>query len=169
MSGIYSAVGRLGRNAETRYTQSGKAVANLAIAVDVGFGDNKSTMWLDASIWGKRAEGGLIQYLTKGQQVWVAGELGTREFQRNNGQSGFAVTLNVSEIDLVGSAPQGGQQQGGQNPYGGQPPQQQAPMDGHPPQGGGFGYQQQQAQHAQQQGQPPAGGFDDFDQEIPFN
>lgn len=164
MSGIYTGVGRLGRDAETRYTQSGKPVANLAIAVDVGFGDNKSTLWLDASIWGKRAEGGLIQYLVKGQQVWVAGELGTREFQRNNGQPGFAVTLNVSEIDLVGSAPQGGgQQQGGQYPYGSQSAQQQAPM------GGAAGYQQHQAQHAQQQGQPPAGGFDDFDDEIPFS
>lgn len=164
MSGIYTGVGRLGRDAETRYTQSGKPVANLAIAVDVGFGDNKSTLWLDASLWGKRAEGGLIQYLTKGQQVWVAGELGTREFQRNNGQPGFAVTLNISEIDLVGSAPQGaGQQQGGQYPYGSQPPQQQAPM------GGGAGYQQHQAQHAQQQGQAPAGDYSDFNDEIPFN
>ena len=161
MSGIYSCVGRLGRDAETRYTQSGKPVANLAIAVDVGFGDNKQTMWLDASIWGKRAEGGLIQYLTKGQQVWVAGELGTREFQRNNGQPGFAVTLNISEIDLVGSAPQqGGQQQGGYQ----QPQQQQQPPQN---------YQQAQANYAQQQGQPQQAasgqdGLEAFDDGIPF-
>lgn len=150
MSGMYSAVGRLGQNAEVRQTQNGTSVASMAIAVDVGFGDHKSTLWLDASLWGKRAEGGLIQYLGKGQQVWVAGEIGTRQFQKNDGSQGFAVTLKVAEIDLVGSAlQQGGQQQ----------PQRQPPQaTQQQPQGGQGNY-----------GAPPASEHNDFDDEIPFN
>ena len=156
MSGMYTAVGRIGRDAENRHTQNGTAVAGFPLAVDVGFGDNKQTLWLDSSLWGKRAEGGLVQYLVKGQQVYVAGEIGTREYQKRDGTPGFAVTLKIAELDLVGG--QGGQQ----------PQQSQQPNYG--------GYQQAQANYAQQQGQPPqnqpqgpGGGFSDFDDSIPFN
>ena len=149
MSGVYSALGRIGRDAEVRQTQSGTASAGFPVAVDVGFGDNKTTLWLDASIWGKRAESGLTQYLVKGQQVWVAGEIGTREYQKRDGTPGFAVTLKVAEISLAG----GPSQQGGQPR---QQPQQQT-------------YQHAQAQYAQQQAAPQqAVGFDDFSDEIPF-
>src|SRR5690554_374304 len=156
MSGIYSALGRIGRDAEQRQTQNGTAVAGWPLAVDVGFGDNKQTLWLDCSLWGKRAESGLVPLLTKGRQVWVCGELATREFQKRDGTPGFAVTLKVSEITL---ASDGGQQQQRQQPQ--QAPQQQT-------------YQHAQAQYAQQQAQVPPhqqGGPHDpgaFDDEIPF-
>ena len=137
---VFTAVGRIGRDAEVRSTQNGTSVAGFPLAVDVGFGDRKSTLWCDASIWGRRAESGLPQYLVKGQQVAVSGEIGTREFQKRDGSAGFAVTLRVNEIDLVGG------QSGQQTP---QQPQQQS---------------YQQAQPA-----APQGGFDDFDEDaIPF-
>ena len=149
---VFTAVGRIGRDAEVRSTQNGTSVAGFPLAVDVGFGDKKSTLWCDAAIWGKRAEGGLPQYLVKGQQVAVSGEIGTREFQKRDGSAGFAVTLRVNEIDLVGGDGQRQPQQ-----------QRQAPQQQN--------YQQAQAQYAQQQAQPaaPQGGFDDFDEDaIPF-
>ena len=149
MSGIYSALGRIGRDAEQRQTQGGTTVAGFPVAVDVGFGDNKTTLWLDASIWGKRAESGLIQYLVKGQQVWVAGEIGTREYQKRDGTQGFAVTLKVQEIDLAGS-PQGQQQ----------PRQQPAPQQSPGQQGAALYGGQQQA--------PAGGGVMDDDSSIPF-
>ncbi len=152
MSGVYAAVGRIGRDAEVRQTGNGHSVAGFPVAVDVGFGDNKTTLWLDASLWGKRAEGGLVQYLTKGQQVFVQGEIGTREFQKRDGTPGFAVTLKLAEIDLVG----GPSQQGGQQ-------RQQSAQQPN--------YQQAQAQYAQQQAAPQpqgGGGGDDFRDEIPF-
>jgi len=147
---VFTAVGRIGRDAEVRSTQNGTSVAGFPLAVDVGFGDKKSTLWCDASIWGKRAEGGLPQYLVKGRKVTVSGEIGTREFQKRDGSQGFAVTLRVNEIDLGGGDGQKSQQQ----------PQQP-------------NYQQAQAQYAQQQSQPQGrapdpGGFDDFDDSIPF-
>lgn len=156
---VFTAVGRIGRDAEVRSTQNGTSVAGFPLAVDVGFGDKKSTLWCDASIWGKRAEGGLIQYLVKGQQVAVSGEIGTREFQKRDGSPGFAVTLRVNEIDLVGGD---GQRQ--------QQPQQQRQAPPQQPQPQQQNYQQAQAQYAQQQAQPaaPFPPHDDFDDEIPF-
>lgn len=152
MSGVYAAVGRIGRDAEVRQTGNGHSVAGFPVAVDVGFGDNKTTLWLDASLWGKRAEGGLVQYLTKGAQVFVQGEIGTREFQKRDGTPGFAVTLKVSELDLVGG--QGGGQQQRQQP---QQSYQQAPQQQSPGQQGAALYG----------GQQPGGAMSD-DSEIPF-
>ena len=51
--------GRLGKDAEVRQTQN-STVAGFSVAVDVGYGDRKQTFWFDCSIWGKRAESGLI-------------------------------------------------------------------------------------------------------------
>ena len=89
--------GRIGKDAETRHTQSGAAVASFSVAVDIGYGDKKETLWLDCSIWGKRAEGGLIQYLVKGAQVAITGDLSAREY---NGKTYLQV--RVDEIDLMG-------------------------------------------------------------------
>lgn len=178
--GVYATIGRLGRDAETRFTQGGTAVANFALAVDVGFGDSKSTLWLDCSLWGKRAEGGVVQYLTKGQQVYVTGEIATREYKKGNGEPGFAVTLRVDDLKLAGQAnQQGGQNQAPQGGYsnqpqggytnsqqGGQPQQNQNPQQSRPPQG----QQNQPPQNAPQNnyGAPDPGQFDDFSEEIPF-
>lgn len=138
---------RLGRDAETRYTANGTAVANFAAAVDVGYGQNKSTLWLDCALFGKRAEGNLVQYLTKGTQCIVEGEINLRQFQKQDGSHGAAVTLNVQDLKLIGGQPNGNQQ-----------PAQQAP-------------QQQRPQPQQQAPQPAPGGpgpVNDFDDDIPF-
>jgi len=97
--------GRIGKDAEVRSTQSGQSVCGFSLAVDSGYGDKKQTLWFDCSIWGKRAEGGLPQYLVKGAQVVASGEMGTRE---HDGKT--YLTLNVSNIDLVGGKAEGGSQ-----------------------------------------------------------
>ena len=136
---------RLGRDAETRYTPNGTAVANFAAAVDVGYGQNKSTLWLDCALFGKRAEGNLVQYLTKGTQCILEGEINLRQFQKQDGTHGAAVTLNVQDVKLVG-----GQSDGNQQPKP-QPQQQRQPA------------QQQQPKPA-----PQVAPADDFDSDIPF-
>ncbi|MNR04020.1 Single-stranded DNA-binding protein [compost metagenome] len=60
-------------------------------------------MWLDCAIFGKQAESRLGDYLVKGQQVAVSGELGTREHEGK-----VYLTLRVNSIDLVGGKKEGG-------------------------------------------------------------
>ena len=67
-------VGRLGRDPEMRYTPQGKPVTNFSVAVDDGFGENKSTLWFRVSAWDKNAEN-CNQYLHKGSKVLVSGRL----------------------------------------------------------------------------------------------
>lgn len=161
--------GNLGRDCNTNNV-GGTAVANFAVAVKSGFGENEQTVWVDCALWGKRAEGGLVQYLTKGRQVVVSGEMGTREFEKD-GEKRFVVTCRVSDITLVGKRDDA--QQGHQGGYGGQPRQQQPAQQ--PQQGYQNQHTQQQAAPQQQYQQPqrpapqqPQQGGQNFDSDIPF-
>ena len=67
-------IGRLGRDPELRYTPSGKAVCELNLAVDDGWGENKKTAWIGCVLWDKKAELA-AQHLHKGDQVGITGRL----------------------------------------------------------------------------------------------
>lgn len=95
MSNTFSAVLRIGKDAVTR--QAGKTtVTGFNGACNVGFGDKQQTLWFNCSIFGDRGAK-LEQYLIKGGQVWVAGELSQREYDGKQ-----YLELNVSQLDLVG-------------------------------------------------------------------
>ena len=137
---VFTFTGNLGR--ECRTANNGTAVCNFAVAVKSGFGDNATTLWVDCALWGKQAESKLVNYLVKGQQVAVSGELGMRD---HDGKS--YLTCRVSSISLVGGQAQPGKAQN----------QSQAP-------------QRKQQNQAPAQGQPaPMTEPDfDFDDDIPF-
>lgn len=67
-------IGRLTKDSELRYTQAGKEVLDINLAVDDGYGENKKTIWFRCSLWGERALK-LGEYLTKGKQVYIEGRL----------------------------------------------------------------------------------------------
>ena len=100
----YNVIGRVGKDAVTRQAGS-EPVTGLSLAVDSGYGDKKQTLWLDCSLWGKRGEK-VAQYITKGSQLGVSGELGTRE---HDGKT--YLTLRVGEVSLIGGKPQGERQE----------------------------------------------------------
>lgn len=94
--------GRLGRDADLKHTPNGQTVANFALAVDAGWGDNKQTLWIDCAVWGERAEK-LAPYLTKGKPVTVSGDVGLRQFEKRDGTAGASLTLNVVRVTLQGN------------------------------------------------------------------
>lgn len=96
MSVNFSDVGRIGKDAVTRHAGNGDPVTGFSVAVDSGFGDKKVTLWLDCSAWGKRYEG-VAPYLVKGSQVFVQGELGTRDHEGKT-----YLTLRIADLKLVG-------------------------------------------------------------------
>jgi len=98
----YCFTGRLGRDAESRRTQKGDSVANFPVAVKTGYGQNEKTMWVRCALFGKRAEGGLIQYLTKGAQVAVSGELSLDEFTKKDGTTATNLECRVNDVTLIG-------------------------------------------------------------------
>jgi len=70
--------GRLGQNPELRHTKDGKAVTNLSLAVDQGYGDNKRTEWIRVTLWDKQASAA-CDYLQRGDLV----EIHTSSFRIN--------------------------------------------------------------------------------------
>jgi single-strand DNA-binding protein len=102
MSNVFSFHGTVGRDAEVRYLPSGQAVLNVTVANNIGFGDKQQTLWVRVAVWGKRAEGSLKDYLKKGQQVFVSGELSQSEYRAQDGSTKTSLELNANIIDLVG-------------------------------------------------------------------
>lgn len=101
----FSDTGRIGKDAVVRHTQGGDSVTGFSLAIDSGYGERKQTLWLDCAIWGSRGEK-LAEYLLKGAQVHVAGELGTREHEGKT-----YITCRVADVRLVG-----GKQEQGEKP-----------------------------------------------------
>ena len=103
---------RLGRDAEIRTTSQGESVATLALAFSYGrkgSDGNRPTQWVDAALWGKRAEA-LAPYLLKGGLVSVSLEdVHIETFDGKNGP-GHKLAARVVDVELAspkqaGSAP----------------------------------------------------------------
>jgi len=95
-------IGRLGRDPDVRYTQEGKAIANLALATTDAFKDLASgkkkehTEWHRVVLFGRQAEiAG--EYLKKGSLAYVDGRLRTRRWKNKDG-------IEISTTELVGSS-----------------------------------------------------------------
>jgi single-strand DNA-binding protein len=96
---VFTFSGNLGNDCRTG-NAGGQPVVNFSVACKSGYGDKAQTNWIDCALWGKRGES-LQQYLTKGQQVVVSGELGTRE---HGGKT--YLTVRVNDVSLVGGKQQ---------------------------------------------------------------
>ena len=142
---ILTALARLGRDVELRYLQNGDPVANLALAINYGkkgSDGNRPTQWVEAALFGKRAES-LAPHLQKGKLLYVViEELHIETYEGKNGQ-GSKLVGRITSLEFAG----GGQQQEGQRP---QQTQQRPPAN------------------TQRQPQGQAGGFSDMDDDIPF-
>lgn len=112
--------GTLGRDAEVRYLNNGDAVCNFSVADS--HGKDKSTIWWNCTLYGKRGEA-LAQYLSKGQQVTVVGSITEREFTDKNGNQRKSMDVRVNEIALQG----GRREQQEAKPQ--EPARQEAPED----------------------------------------
>jgi len=94
-------LGRLTANPEIRYTQSGKAVASLTIAVSKQFGSD-SADFINCVAFEKLAE--IIgNNLSKGSQVLVEGRMQNRSYENNQGEKRFVTEVVLSNIEFVGS------------------------------------------------------------------
>lgn len=143
-------VARLGRDAEVRYLQDGTAICNLSLAWNYGKkgqDGNRPTQWVDAALFGDRAEK-LAQYLLKGTHVCVhLSDPRIEEYQKTGGGTGVKLAARVDHIEFAVSS----QQQGQQRQQAPQQTRHQAP-------------QREQRQAPQQS----SGGFGGMDDGIPF-
>ncbi len=131
---------RLGRDPEMRSTTDGKNVLGMSLAFTVFVKREKVTTWVDASMWGKRAET-VEAYLQKGGMVSVTLEdVHLEAYNKADGTPQTKLVGRVTSLDLAGSPSQ----------REAAPPPPPPPPVRRPP--------------------PPAakGAFDDMDDDIPF-
>lgn len=103
-------IGRLGRDPETRYTQSGKAVASFSLACSEKRGGEESIEWVNVVAWEKLAEI-CGQYLTKGSLVFISGRMQTRKWQDKEGGTRYTTEIVAREMKMLDSRRDSGQQQ----------------------------------------------------------
>jgi single-strand DNA-binding protein len=122
--------GRLGRDPELKYTQSGKAYCRLSVACSYKVKEEERTDWVPVQVWGPLAEN-CGSNLQKGQRVMVRGRYSSSSYESPQGKKYFTqVVADLVAICLDGSPyanggqgnSQGnGQWGGGQNQQQGQP------------------------------------------------
>jgi len=126
-------VGNLGGDPELKYMQSGSAVCNFSVAVSERWKDRQTnenrekTTWYRVAVWGPQAES-CNQYLQKGSQVMVTGNVSARGYMNNNGEAAASLDLTARDVRFLsrgGNAGQGGQGNSGGDDYAsnyGEPP-----------------------------------------------
>ena len=109
-------IGRLTRDAEGKSLPSGTFVANFSIASETGWGDHKKTNFWKVRFFGQGAAA-IIQWLTKGKQVSIAGEAQVDSYTNRDGVEVKETVMIARSVQLLAS-PQGSSGSGARNPSG---------------------------------------------------
>ena len=116
-------VGNLGRDPESRTFPSGDQVCNVTIATTDKWKDKASGEMREATEWHRLVFNGRLaeiaaQYLRKGSQIYVEGQIRTRKFTDKEGAEKYATDIRVDQLQMLGSrqgqgGPSGGDDDGG--------------------------------------------------------
>jgi single-strand DNA-binding protein len=109
-------VGNLGSDPDTKFMPSGSALTNLSVATTDSWKDKQSgekvekTEWHRVVMFDRLAEiAG--EYLRKGSQVYIEGQLQTRKWQDKDGNDRYSTEIRARDMQMLGS--RGGEASGG--------------------------------------------------------
>lgn len=111
-------IGRLGSDVELKQTPAGNMVANFNIATGEKYKGkdgqmHEKTEWHRIVVWQKLAEI-CSQYLTKGRQVYIEGQLQTRKWEKDN-QTHYTTEVLGKTVQFLGEGNKDKQQQSQQS------------------------------------------------------
>ena len=89
--------GNLGRDPELKTTSRGLNIASFSVAVNLGYGDNKSTHWFSCKAFGKTADQ-VLEYCKKGKEVIVNGQMRSSQWQDKQGNKRTSWELVANEV-----------------------------------------------------------------------
>ena len=100
-------LGRLGKDPELTYIPSGQSVAKFTMATNRSYKDKsgewkEETDWHNIVAWGKLGEI-CAQYLAKGRQAYVEGQIRTRSWEDREGKKRTTTEIIANEVVLLGS------------------------------------------------------------------
>jgi single-strand DNA-binding protein len=108
-------VGNLGQDPESRFTPQGTAVTNLSIATNESWKDQNGdiqerTEWHRVVMYGRMAETA-VEYMKKGQMVYVEGRLNTREWEDQNQVKRKTTEIRCDNFTMLGRRGNGSPQE----------------------------------------------------------
>lgn len=158
-------IGNLGADPEMRYTQDQSAVANFRIATSDRWTDRTTNERRERTEWHRivcfrRLAEICGEYLHKGSKVYIEGQLQTRSWEGQDGQTRYTTEVVARDMQMLDS-------RGGGGGYGG--PDEGGGADrGGPPDRGSQGRDQPRRSAPPASNQPTQDDPDDFEDDIPF-
>lgn len=109
-------IGRLTKDVDLRYTQSGLAVGRFSVAIDrpKKDGQDNGADFPNCVAYGKTAES-LANYVHKGEMVGVTGCIRTGSYTNKDGQKVYTTDVSVASVQFLNSRSSSGQNNGYQN------------------------------------------------------
>lgn len=97
-------IGRLTKDVDLRYTQSGLAVGRFSVAIDRPKKDGQSNGadFPNCVAYGKTAEN-LAQYMHKGGLVGVTGHIQTGSYETKDGRKVYTTDVSVTNVQFLDS------------------------------------------------------------------
>lgn len=95
-----TAAGRIANDLEIKQTNSGKSVMNFGLAVDRGYGDNKTTDFFDVTVWNKTAEL-LAAHKQKGSSIIVNGTLQNDKYEDRQGNKRTKTFITANQVTFL--------------------------------------------------------------------
>lgn len=105
-------IGRLTRDPELRYIQSGQAVVSFTLAVDKRLSRQKkqemesqnrpTADFPRITVWGVQAEN-VSKYLRKGSQCSIEGRIETGSYQDKDGKMVYTTDVVAENVEFIGS------------------------------------------------------------------
>ena len=95
---LVTLIGRLTRDPELKYSQSGKAFCKFSIAVTREFNRDEAD-FINCVAWDKRAET-IAEYLRKGRRIALQGRLSVRSYEQN-GETKWMTEVIVDKFDFI--------------------------------------------------------------------
>ncbi len=169
-------VGRLGNDPEVRYIPNGGAVANLQVATSESWRDKQTgemreqTEWHRVVLFGKLAEVA-GEYLRKGVQVYIEGQLRTRSWDDSNGVTRYVTEILVKTtgtMQMLGRAAGAQTQPEEAQQFSGQPQPESQAESGTKKGAAKTKSRGRKAAQPEPQPQPPEGEDYGFSDDIPF-
>ena len=95
-------LGRLVRDPEVRYTQTGKVVCQFTLAVDRPFTQDgkREADFINCIAWNKTAET-IGNYVHKGQRILAEGRLQIRSYDANDGSKHWITEVIVNNFEFI--------------------------------------------------------------------
>jgi len=94
-------MGRLAKDPELKYSQTGKAFSKFTVAVNREF-NREEADFINCTAWGKTAEI-IAEYLRKGRRIALQGRISVSSYEQN-GETRWSTEVVVDKFEFVDTA-----------------------------------------------------------------